>query len=348
MLNYDEFKSKVEKEFLSYMSEKYQNMQLEFYPVNKVNQLMDGILLKSPEKRIGISPTIYINDMYDHYMRTENFQEAVTNAARMLERAYEERDRVASINFDDAKNNIVFQLVNTMQNAEMLSDIPHREYQDLSIVYRWIVKIEEEGIQSTLIKNSLAENLGFNEEQLFRLAAENTRRILPPCIKNMTDVIRDLFIKDGMSPELTDIMMEEIQAEQPMWVITNNVGINGAASMLYEDKLHELAEKLGQDLYLMPSSIHEVIAVPASLGDPYELAQMVTEINMSEVQLNERLSNQVYHYDKNSRELTLATDTPNKSLEMDMKEETEVSNIIYRPDLFPLDMQEDEGMQPHM
>ena len=85
--------------------------------------------------------------------------------------------------------------------------------------------------------------------------------------------------------------------------------------MLYEDKLHNLAVELNNDLYIMPSSTHEVIAVSASMGDPYELAEMVAEINMEQVALDERLSNQVYHYDKDLRKLTLATDTPNKRLD---------------------------------
>ena len=62
----------------------------------------------------------------------------------------------------------------------------------------------------------------------------------------------------------------------------------------------------------MPSSIHEVIAVSADFGSPDELAEMVYEINMD---LNDRLSNQVYCYDKDLRTLRLATDTINKSLD---------------------------------
>ena len=65
----------------------------------------------------------------------------------------------------------------------------------------------------------------------------------------------------------------------------------------------------------MPSSIHEVIAVSTDLGNPNELAAMVAEINMDQVSLQERLSNQVYHYDKDLRVLSMATDTPNKRLD---------------------------------
>ena len=65
----------------------------------------------------------------------------------------------------------------------------------------------------------------------------------------------------------------------------------------------------------MPSSIHEVIAVSADFGLPDELAEMVYEINMDQVDINDRLSNQVYCYDKDLRTLRLATDTINKSLD---------------------------------
>ena len=73
-------------------------------------------------------------------------------------------------------------------------------------------------------------------------------------------------------------------------------------------------KRLRNNLYILPSSWHEVIAVSSNMGDPNELAQ-VAEINMDQVSLEERLSNQVYHYDKDLRKLSLATDTPNKRLD---------------------------------
>ena len=48
---------------------------------------------------------------------------------------------------------------------------------------------------------------------------------------------------------------------------------------------------------------------------PLELADMVEEINQMEVEIGDRLSNQVYHYDRTTRKVTMATDTPNKSLD---------------------------------
>ena len=292
MMEYEIFKGVVGEKFKEFLPEKYQDAQVEIRPVDKVNRTLDGLSIRGNEPGMNISPTIYVNHMYEDYVTTENLNATLERAAEGF-----------------------MKLINTEQNKEMLANMPHREFKDLSVIYRMVVKIDGEGIASTPVHNGLADTLGFTEEQLFKLAAENTKRLLPPVVKSMNDVMREIFMKDGMPPEIADMMLGEMPPEQQMYVISNNKGINGAVSMLYEDGLHDLAEKLGSDLYIMPSSIHEVIAVSTDLGNPNELAAMVAEINMDQVALDERLSNQVYHYDKDLRKVTLATDTPNKRLD---------------------------------
>ena len=109
-----------------------------------------------------------------------------------------------------------------------------------------------------------------------------------------------------------------------MYVISNEANIFGAASMLYEDKLDELSEKLDLSLYILPSSVHECIAISDKFGNPDDLAEMVYEINMDQVKLDERLSNQVYRYDKDAKTLRLATDTINKSILDDFSEKAPI------------------------
>ena len=325
MMNYEIFKEVVAEKFKSYLPERYQNMELRVESVNKVNRVMDGITLIDHSAERNISPTIYINNMYDHYLHTENLQKVLQDAAESMDKAFLEAPQAGILDMDNARDNIVFQVVNTMQNEDMLRDMPHRDYQDLSIIYRWVVAVDERGIQSTVVRDNLAKQLGMTEADLFKCAVENTRRIFPPMVKSMNDVMRDMMMSDGMPAEIADMMLEEMPADRTMWIISNDRGVNGAGSMLYEDVLHKLAMQLETDLYLLPSSVHECIAVSVDMGDPYELAEMVNEINMSQVSLEERLSNQVYHYDKDARRLTLATDTPNKRLDGMVAE----TNLIY-------------------
>lgn len=314
MMNYEIFKEVVKEKFMDYMPEKFKGMELVAEPVEKVNVTLDGIILR--EEGRNISPTIYINDMYKKYQDCGDLEETLMAACDFMERAYEQ---VPVVDVDsimkDANEKIVFQLINTEQNKTFLEQVPHREFQDLSIVYKVIISADKDAVQSSKITNEFAKRLGMSEEQLFKCAAENTRRLFPPVVRSMNDIMREMFARDGMPQEIADMMIAEIPPEQTMWVISNEKGINGAASMLYENELHELAESLESDLYILPSSVHEVIAVSSDMGSPEMLAQMVVEVNMQEVSLDERLSNQVYHYDKDLRKLTLATDTPNKRLD---------------------------------
>lgn len=314
MMDYEIFKEVVKESFLSYMPKGYQDMEVRVTPVDKVNRKLDGLSLLAQNENTMISPTLYINDMYEKYSKTGDLQATLREAAEAMDEAFREAE-VPPLDISTAKDNIIFQLVNTMQNEDLLKKLPHRDFQDLSIIYRWVVGVEQQGISSVVINNHVAESLGMGEEELFKAAAENTRRILPPVVQSMNEVMRDMFVADGMPKELADLMIGEQEPEMTMWVISNERKIEGAASMLYEDKLHSLAEKVGTDLYILPSSVHEVIAVSVEMGEPEELARMVAEINMDQVDLSERLSNQVYHYDKDLRKITLATDTPNKRLD---------------------------------
>ena len=314
MMDYEMFKEVVKESFLSYMPGSYRGMEVRVDPVNKVNRTLDGLSLLAKNEKTMISPTLYINDMYEKYSKTGDLQATLQEAAKAMDEVFREAT-IPSLDINTAKDNIIFQLVNTMQNEDMLKNLPHREFQDLSIMYRWIVGVDQKGLSSIVINNNVAESLGMGEEELFKAAAENTRRLLPPVVQSMNEVIMDMFMADGMPKELAEQMIGEQEPEMTMWVISNERKIDGAASMLYEDKLHNLAEKVGTDLYILPSSVHEVIAVSVEMGEPEELARMVSEINMDQVDISERLSKQVYHYDKDLRKITLATDTPNKRLD---------------------------------
>ncbi len=314
MMDYEMFKEVVKESFLSYMPGSYRGMEVRVDPVNKVNRTLDGLSLLAKNEETMIFPTLYINDMYEKYSSTGDLQATLREAAEAMDEVFKEAP-IPSLDMNTAKDNIIFQLVNTMQNEDMLKNLPHREFQDLSIIYRWVVGVDQKGLSSTVINNNLAKSLGMGEEELFKAAAENTRRILPPVVQSMNEVIMEMFMADGMPKELAEQMIGEQEPEMTMWVISNERKIDGAASMLYEDKLHNLAEKVGTDLYILPSSVHEVIAVSVEMGEPEELARMVSEVNMDQVDLSERLSNQVYHYDKDLRKITLATDTPNKRLD---------------------------------
>lgn len=311
-MNYEEFKEAVERELKDYLPPQYQDSVVYSQKVNKVNRTMDAIILKSDEN-IGI--TIYIDEMFERFVDTKDFETVMEDTVKNALQNIKNVPDFPALNSENMRNNVVFQLVNTFQNEPLLRNVPHREMLDLSVVYRWIISAEEYGTASIMVTNEVAQKMGVTEEQLFQLASKNTMRISPPVIESMADMMKELLVADGMPEELVEAMVNDGFGRIPMYVITNSQKTNGAATMLYDEALQELGARVGSDFYLMPSSIHECIAVPSYAGKPEELSEMVNDINLSQVSLQDRLSNQVYHYERNFHKLSMATDTPNKSLE---------------------------------
>lgn len=314
MIDYDAFKKVVEDSFMKYMPEDMQDMKLAISQRDKVNVSADALSVMQEEWAASISPVVYINEMYADYVRHGDLDGVIRAAAHQMQQAMKAGNGImGSLDMGAAKDNIVFQLINTEQNRSLLAGIPSRPFLDLSIIYRWVIQMDGEGIKSMIVSDRLAEHLGFTEEQLHGLALLNTRRLFPPASVPMEEAI--LKISRCFPVWAADISAQDIPKKVEMWLLTNTQAMYGAVSMMYEDELQAVADQLGDDLYILPSSLHELIAVPASPVLPDGMAGIVHAINMEEVELEERLSNQVYHYDRAQRKLTLATDTPNKRLE---------------------------------
>ena len=299
MMNYEMFKKAVEDQFMSYMSDCITDLTISVIPVKKVNTTLDGILIKCSDK--NFSPTIYINDLYEDYLMCGDFDKTLSAACGRLQSMYSE---IGDINIKNILNNasekIIFQVINTEMNIDLLMSLPHRNFLDLSIIYRLIIKEDINGIHSAKITNELAEMIGMNECQLYQSAFNNTKRLFPSFVRNLSDVVRQSLIEDGLPDEL---ISDNIPI--PMFVITNTKNINGAAAILYDDILHELANNLESDLYLLPSSIHDIVAIPAEV-EPDELSSMVADINRTQVCTQERLSDNVYFYNRKDGKVSIA------------------------------------------
>lgn len=321
-LNYEEFKEKIKNDIKDYMDEKYKNCGVFIRKVNKTNCEVDGLNFYNIPGLKNATPTIYVNNLYEEYERTGNYEEVVREAAETMERgikSFNKEIKAELLDTSRLKDNVFFTLINAEQNKELLKTVPHRKFEDLAIVYRWNIGSDSLGMYTNLVDSRLAKKEGLTENDLYNAARKNTKELLPVSVRNMNEVISEIIfgeneLEDKLDKEFREIIMETPN-EHSMYVITNESKLYGAASILYEEPLHELAKKFGSDLYILPSSVHEVIAVSADMGSPDDLAEMVYEINMEQVDIDDRLSNQVYHYDKDLRTLRLATDTINKSLD---------------------------------
>lgn len=81
-------------------------------------------------------------------------------------------------------------------------------------------------------------------------------------------------------------------------IVTNKSKMNGAAVFFYPGVMEQLAMELGGSYYIIPSSVHEVIAVKnEDTGFVESLNQTMQEVNDVMVEPYERLLDSAYYYD---------------------------------------------------
>lgn len=317
-----EVRDYIGENFISFLPEQYKDYKVSFNKTYKTNREVEGFTIRNPENLDRVTPTLYVEDVFESYREGKDIDEVLKQRAEIVVDAMgrEPRELVTSVmNLEHLKNNVIFSVVNARENSEMLKNCPHRLFEDLAITYCWIIAGNSEGIYSNRINNDLCEKFGINEEYLYEMAQENTLKLMPIKIKSMNDVIGDIMFGDDIKtdPELKqefDEFMEDIPDERSMYVITNSINMYGSNALLFPEEIADLADKFESDLYILPSSTHELIAISSKSGTAEELAEMVYEVNMSEVSVEDRLSNEVYFYDRDKREIYRATDVPNKSL----------------------------------
>lgn len=112
-----------------------------------------------------------------------------------------------------------------------------------------------------------------------------------------------------MEDAISEIIGIEIpsDAPYPMYVGTNPERILGASILMYETYLEDLAAQIEDDLCIAPSSIHEVLIFPLSLVQPSKIIEIVRDVNRTVVLPQEKLSDSVYIYRRDTHAISQAT-----------------------------------------
>ena len=122
-----------------------------------------------------------------------------------------------------------------------------------------------------------------------------------------SDVCKEKGCIESMADEMLEQMLD-CREQVPMYVLTNDVKYYGAACILYDGVLKEFAESAGRDLYILPSSVHEVILLPdMGYEDVDMLKKMVCEVNDTQLSPDEVLSDTIYHYDRDTEDISMVS-----------------------------------------
>lgn len=307
-MEFTSFKTLVRDEVAKRTGEQYRVRINDVMKNNGV--ILSGITMLQDDS--NISPTIYLNHYYEAY---ENGETTLRGIVDDVLDTYERNKVNQSVdmrffmNYERIKDRIIFKLIHGERNKEMLKDIPHVRYLDFAIVFQCLVSDEMFGNATIMIHNAHLKIWKVTTEELYQNALQNTPKLQQYDIKNMRDVLcelRRLEELEGKPLIDKEEYLSELQEAAPMYVLSNRTRVQGASCILYPDILRDFAAAVKSDFYILPSSIHEVILLPAQ-GDEDEeaLKRMVCEVNETQVEREEVLSDSVYFFGRETGKLNI-------------------------------------------
>ena len=277
---YEQFVSEVTEAIRSAAGDEYSVISRNERKNNSV--VLDGIMLQRGNERVV--PNIYLEYYYKKYCNGVSVQEIAEEIVALCEEKREEIIALAE-KLDFSKeyigNHLYYRLVSRDRNKELLQEVPHRLYLNLAVIYYWVVYEEGEQLGSIMMTYKQMRQMGWDEEELMRMAESNTPQLFPVSTKGIEEVVGELLANSSAFP---------------MVVLSNEKGINGASCLMYPGMIQLLEEKMQGDFYVLPSSIHELIVIPDSGAQANRLCEMVYCINRTQLPEEDVLSDSVYFH----------------------------------------------------
>lgn len=257
-----------------------EDFMLEYVQAWKNNMVLEGYALRSDLK--NCSPTIYYHE--DWYNQEDI--EVISYLKEMYEKDSCQIDISHLTDREYILLNIFPRLVSE-SNIEGLENkgIVHIKFLDMYILFYIRVNDFEDKIAFIQVTERILEDAGISINIAYTKSLENIEKELE--IKSIQEIL-----SNGFGIDISEFGEPQI----PILVCTTKKHIQGAAVMLCDSVLRLLEEKIGERFAILPSSIHECLAVPYTTEDEFEMfMNMVKDINKTQVPIEEKLTDSVYY-----------------------------------------------------
>ena len=201
-----------------------------------------------------------------------------------------------SVNYEEIKKRLRPCMMSAEENRDLLATVPHERIKDMAMVFH----LQGGKNMTALVTYEILKQLGVSEDQLRHDAVEQAQKEHPLNIQTINKVL-GLPEDEPYAPKL--------------YVATTNDAYLGSGVIGYDGFMEKGSEAVGGSFYLLPSSVHEVLLLRDDCGqNAAELLDMVKSINNSELLPDEKLIDNVYHYDSKEKIFETAEEFINRKV----------------------------------
>ena len=266
-----------------------------------------NVIKRNDEKLIGIigrtphalCPTVYVDPFYQNYRQGMTTDEVIDRMAGIF---WQEHLSVKSDfpirnnmeDFEQIKDRLIIVLSSLEMNEQWLKDKCYKPFLNLAATVGILVDVDETSNSIIHVQEKLLDMWNVTFDYIFEVAKENSFIESNILFKDICDVLTSHGISLDAEASL-------------LYVATNSHNFMGANLLMNNSFLYEIAEKLQDSFYIIPSSVHELLVLPAcQVQDVEELNLLIQNINDTEVILSDRLSYTLYYYDCTTHKVSIA------------------------------------------
>ena len=269
-------------------------------------EVMMCIAIRKPGSMMG--PMIKLNDFYEVYRCTQNEQSIsmmIQDIKNMMYAAWGQETKTLKIGneikkgFQTVKDRLSMRLVNAEKNEQRLKNIPWIPFLDLAVTFCLEFTEEDGELRSIEVNHELMERWNVASQDLYQAALGNMEKKNDGLFCSLSEYMENIL---GMN-----LAEENIEEKFHLYIMTNKRSAYGAVEILRPGELERRAQKIGRDLIVLPSSVHETLILPYTAGLDIEgLRMMVRRTNATTVIREEQLSDQIYLYRRDKAALMIA------------------------------------------
>lgn len=264
--------------------------------VTKCNdRQLHGISIKRSDN-VG-APVIYREDVYDQFVQGEPMEKIVDHIRTIV--LTTEAPVNTEHDFVPSDDTLEVRLLDPEINAEFLKDLPHITLESgLVITCDSVLDDGHGGEYRAIINNGLLRQMGCGKQELFNKALRNMQK-KKALLLDMSDALG--LNDNNLIDSDTDLDPTSV------YMLTNKRRILGSAQIVLKEVRSKIVSLIGGDFYIIPSSLHELLIVPAEVGFSKEdLETMLRDVNRTIVRPEDILSNKVYFVSGEDYSLQLA------------------------------------------
>lgn len=257
--------------------------------VQKGNETLVGISIGSGDVR----PIMYLKN-YENLFEKEGY---LAVAKQMIEDYKQVGSPKLNADFNEfskyAKDNLILCIAPFGTNNGNVT-VP---YLDLELYFR--IDMKNAGVPDGTCKvtEQMFKIWNITKETLIDAALERSNFVT----ESMREMMIRMMLEDGVPEEFIEEIKKDTSPDQV--IFSNETKLYGASAIYDKSILKEVADKYKSDLYIIPSSIHEVLLVSTQFGNKEDMDDMVRTVNRTELQPSEVLSDHAYIFRRDTMDI---------------------------------------------